>query len=81
MPKLLAVDPVPSEYLMLRNNPVHCENYTDWFNKEVDWPIAGQDKVRHENQTKDTGKKDRVRGVASKTWRRNRRCKMRGNAM
>ena len=27
---------------------VHC----DWFNKEADWPIAKQDKVRQENQTK-----------------------------
>ena len=30
------------------NFPVHCVNICccDWFNKEADWPIAGQDKVR-----------------------------------
>ena len=33
----------------------HC----DWFNKEADWPIAEQDKVRPENQTKT--KKGRVK--------------------
>ena len=31
------------------------------FNKEVDWPIAGQDKVRQESQTENARqKKDRV---------------------
>lgn len=29
-------------------NICHC----DWFNKETDWPIARQGKVRGENQTK-----------------------------
>lgn len=46
----------------------------DWFDKEADGPIAGQDKVKWENQTRDTGKKkDGVRGVASETGRGNRR--------
>ena len=37
------------------------------FNKEADWPIARPDKVRWENQTKDTGeKKGGVRGVTRK---------------
>lgn len=49
----------------------------DWFNKEADRPIAGQDRVRWENQTRDTGKKKRgVRGVTRVTQRRNKRCKM-----
>ena len=34
-------------------NICHC----DWFNKEAGWPVAGQDKIRWENQTKDTEKK------------------------
>lgn len=29
----------------------------EWSNKEADWPEDGQDEVRRENQTKDTGKK------------------------
>ena len=29
-------------------NICHC----DWFNNEADWPIAGQDKVRQESQTR-----------------------------
>ena len=34
--------------------PLHCVNicHCDWFNKEADWPIVRQDKVRQENQTK-----------------------------
>ena len=31
----------------------HC----DWFNKEADWPIAGQDKVRQASQTENAGRK------------------------
>lgn len=52
-------------------NICHC----DWFNKETDWPIAGQDKVRRENQTKDTGKKGRVMNCQP-DMQRNRRFKM-----
>lgn len=49
----------------------------DWFNKGANWPIAGQNKLRWENQTKDTRKKKGGgRGVASETWRGNKRCKM-----
>lgn len=33
----------------------HC----DWFNKKADWPTAGQDKVRWEDQNKNTRKKKR----------------------
>lgn len=29
----------------------------DWFNKDTDWPIAGQNKLSWENQTKDTRRK------------------------
>ena len=50
--------------------PLHAVNIgcCDWFSKETDWPIAGQDMVRLVNQIKDTGKKKgRVRGVASQT--------------
>ena len=37
-----------------------------WFNKQADWPIGEQDKVKWERQTGDDGmKKGRVRGVAS----------------
>ena len=51
----------------LCNIPLHCVNIylLDWFNKEVDWPIAEQDKVRWENQTEDDGEKNgRGRRVA-----------------
>lgn len=46
--------------LSLMNNveyPLYCVNicYCDWFNKEADWSITGQDKGRQENQTKETG--------------------------
>ena len=50
-----------------------CKLHCDWFNKEADWPIAGQDKVRWENQTKDTGKKNK--GV-SRVSRDTERSKM-----
>lgn len=33
------------------------------YNKEADWPVAGQDKVRRENEIKDTGKKGGSLGV------------------
>ena len=43
----------------------------DWFNKEADWSIAGQDKVMWDKQTKDTRKrKSRVRGVTRQTERK-----------
>lgn len=47
----------------MQNIPLHCVNTCccDWVNKEVDWKIAGQDKVRKENHTKATGKKSGVR--------------------
>ena len=34
--------------------PLHYVNICpcDWFNKEVDWPIARQGKVRWNNQTR-----------------------------
>ena len=39
----------------------------DWFSKEADWSITGQDKVRWESQTKDTGKtRGRVRGSSAR---------------
>lgn len=39
--------------------------------------VAGQEKFRWENQTKDIGKKKGgVRGVISQTQKRNRRCKV-----
>ena len=42
----------------------HC----DWLNKETDWPIAEQNKVRQESQTENDGKKrGRVRGIARQT--------------
>ena len=28
----------------------------DWFNKEADWSVAQQDKVKRETQTKDNGR-------------------------
>lgn len=34
----------------------HC----DWFNKQADWPIAEQHKVRQRNQTYSGNKKGRV---------------------
>lgn len=48
----------------------------DWLNKEADCPIAGQNKFRQENQTKDTGVKGRVRGVTTEAGKVNRRYKM-----
>lgn len=45
-------------------NVCHCE----WFNKQADWPIAEQNKVRQRNQTENAGnKKDRVIMVVSQT--------------
>lgn len=40
------------------NIPSHCENicHCDWFNKEADGPIAGQDKVSG-NQIENAGRK------------------------
>ena len=38
--------------------------FCDWFNKEADWPIAEQDKVRQENQI-EYAEKGGVRGDAS----------------
>lgn len=29
----------------------------DWFNKELDWPIVGQNKIRWESQIENAGKK------------------------
>ena len=52
---------------------VHCANicHYDWFSKQADWPVAGQDKVRQESQTEnDVMKKDRVRGDASQLLRK-----------
>lgn len=48
------------------NIPLHCVNvcHCDWFNKEADWPITGQDKVKGRIK-QNAGKKDRVRGVVS----------------
>ena len=39
---------------MLWNIPLHCGNicHCDWCNKEADWLIAEQNKVRKENQTR-----------------------------
>ena len=54
--------------IVLWNNPsVHCEYaLLSLVNKEADWPIARQDKVRWDNQTEDTGMKNGgVRGDAS----------------
>ena len=41
--------------------------------KKTDWLIDGHDKVRWENQTKNTGEEDVVRGVTSQTCRGSRR--------
>ena len=39
--------------LLLWNNPVYAVQicHCDWFNKEADWPIGKQDKVRQKSQT------------------------------
>lgn len=37
------------------------------FNKQVDCPIAGQNKVRRESQNEKDGMKGRVRSVTSQT--------------
>lgn len=54
--------------LLLWNNPsIHCVNLCryDWFHKQADWPIAEQDKVSQECQTKNYGmRKGGVKGVA-----------------
>ena len=37
----------------------------DWFNKQTNWPIAKQDKVKQECQTENEGmRKGRIRGLA-----------------
>lgn len=38
-----------------------CKLCSDWFNKEADWQIARQDKVREKNQTKEGKKKGGVK--------------------
>lgn len=63
----------------MRNIPLYCVNMYlgDRLYKGGNWPIAGQEKVRQENQNKNTGKKKgRVRGVTGHTERGNRRYKM-----
>lgn len=37
---------------IILNIPVHCMNirHCDWFSKEAEWPVSGQDKVRRESQ-------------------------------
>lgn len=56
---------------MLWNNPsVHYVNICcyDRFNKQADWSIAEQDKVRWESQTENNRmRKGEVRGVTSQT--------------
>ena len=40
----------------------------DWFNKQADWPIAEQDKVRRESQTENDGmRKGEVGGATNQT--------------
>ena len=47
-------------------NICHC----DWFNKEADWPIAGQDKVGGEPNRMLGSKKEKSEGVASRSRER-----------
>ena len=42
----------------------------DWFKKEFEWPIDGQDKVRSIDKQNTGKKKGRVRGVARKKQRK-----------
>ena len=55
-------------FCLLWHSPsVHCVNICcyDWFNKQTDWPVDEQDKVRQEGQTENDGmRKGEVRGVA-----------------
>lgn len=65
---------------MLWNNPsahrVGICHY-DWFNKQAEWPIAEQDKVRQDSQTENDGmRKGRVRELPAR-WRTSRTHKMR----
>lgn len=39
-------------------NICHC----DGFNKQTDWPVSEQDKVRQNSQTENDGKEERVKG-------------------
>ena len=41
----------------------------DWFNKEWDWPIAEQDKVRWKSQTENAGRKKGVVGGVTSRYR------------
>ena len=47
--------------------PLHCVNicHCDWFNKEADWPITGQDKNRRRAK-QNAEKKGGVRGITSR---------------
>lgn len=62
---------IRSKSHLLWNCPsVHSVNKCpyDWFNKQADWPVAEQDKVRWESQTETDGKrKGGVRGIANQT--------------
>ena len=54
------------------NSPLHCVNICrcDWFKKESEWPIDGQDKVRSIDKQNTGKKKGRIRGVARKKQRK-----------
>lgn len=62
-----------SRYGVLWNNPSAHSEYVSFslVNKEADWPITKQDKLKQDNQTGDTGiKKGGVRKDASQLLRK-----------
>lgn len=69
---LLLVSEVGFILILLWNIPLYCVNihHRDWVNKEADWPIARQAKVRRENQTKDIEKKKGGVESHDKPWRK-----------
>lgn len=42
----------------------------DWFKKESEWPVDGQDKIRGIDKQNAGKKEDRTRGVARKKQRK-----------
>lgn len=57
--QLLGIINTSGWQILWNNSFVHCEDLCccDWFNKEADWPIVEQDKVRWEGQTENAWRK------------------------
>ena len=58
--------------VLWNNTSVYCVNLCrfDWFNKQADWSIAEQDKVRRESQTENDGRKKCLESEESKAQKK-----------